>query len=468
MMPAVRGPRFETPLTDEAAALNASVDFDRRLLPHDVEGSKAHARMLAARGIIPAADADAICRGLDAVAAEYERGELKLDPKLEDVHMNVEVRLSALIGDAGKRLHTARSRNDQVATDLRLYVRDAAALLRERIRRLRVAIVGQARRHLDTLVPGYTHLQRAQPTRLAHHLLAWDAMLGRDDERIADAARRGNLSPLGSGALTGTTFPIDRRMTAQALGFAGVTSNTLDAVGDRDFAVELVSAAALAMVHLSRIGEELVLWATQEFGFVRLPEGYCSGSSIMPQKVNPDIPELVRAKSGRVIGDLVALLTISKGLPLAYNKDLQETQEPLYDACETLASSLAVMAGCIEGCRFDVAHMREAVGRGYVVATELADYLTAHGMPFREAHAATGAVVRAAAARGVELSDLSLEELRAAAPTVDKDIYEWLDPTRAVDRRDVEGGPARGRVLAEIERLEHALAPAHNNPTIQK
>ena len=457
----MRSPRFAAPLTDEAAALNASVAFDHRLLPYDVEGSKAHAEMLAAQGIIAPSDADAIRRGLDQVAAEWERGELVLDPALEDVHMNVERRLVALVGEPGKRLHTARSRNDQVATDLRLYARAAAADLALRIDRLRRALVRQARVHLDTLLPGYTHLQRAQPTRLSHYLLAYEAMLARDRERLTDGARRTNRCPLGAGALTGTSFPIDRARTAAALGFEGLATNTLDAVGDRDFAVELVAACALAMSHLSRLGEELVLWASQEFGFVRLPEGYCSGSSIMPQKVNPDIPELVRGKAGRVVGDLVALLTTVKGLPLAYNKDLQETQEPLYDAVETLAASLAAMAGCIEGAAFSVERMREAVGRGYVVATELADYLAARGVPFREAHAITGALVRAASERGVELSDLSLDEMRAAAGSsasaIGGDVLAVLDPARAVDRRDVPGGPARLRVLAELERLEREL-----------
>jgi argininosuccinate lyase len=457
----VRSPRFGTPLVEEAAALNASIDFDQRLLPHDVEGSKAHARMLAARGILTAEDAERICAGLDAVRGEWERGELELDPQLEDVHMNVEVRLSSLIGEAGKRLHTARSRNDQVATDLRLYVRAAGARLKECIRLLRLALVEQARAHLDTLLPGYTHLQRAQPTRLAHHLLAYDAMLARDAERLADALRRANRSPLGAGALTGTTFPIDRHLTASALGFDGLAHNTLDAVGDRDFAVELVAACALAMAHLSRLGEELVLWASQEFAFVRLPEGYCSGSSIMPQKVNPDVPELVRGKSGRVFGDLVALLTVVKGLPLAYNKDLQETQEPLYDAVETLEACLRVMAGCVAGCRFNVARMREAVGAGHVVATELADYLTARGLAFREAHAVTGALVRAAIDKGVELSGLSLAEMRAHAPDpalIEADVYQVLDPARAVDRRDVDGGPARARVLSELDRIDRELS----------
>ena len=459
----MRGPRFEAQLTDEAAALNASIDFDRRLLPFDVKGSQAHARMLGAQGIISVADADAICAGLAQVLAEWERGELVLDAKLEDVHMNVEVRLKQLIGEPAGRLHTARSRNDQVATDLRLWTVDAARRIQERVAALRRALLEQAKVHMDTLLPGYTHLQRAQPTRLSHHLLAYDAMLARDAERFADAARRANRSPLGSGALTGTTFPIDREATARALGFDSITDNTLDAVSDRDFAVEIVAAAALCSAHLSRMGEELVLWAAQEFGFVRLPEGYCSGSSIMPQKVNPDIPELVRAKVGRVIGDWVTLMTVVKGLPLSYNKDLQETQEPLYDAVETVLSSLGVMAGCIAGCVFDVGRMREALGRGYVVATELADYLVVKGMPFRAAHSVTGALVRQASERGLELAQLSIEEMQAEASqhgsvAIGPDVFLVLDPERAVDRRDVPGGPARGRILEAIARVERELA----------
>jgi argininosuccinate lyase len=373
----MRGPRFESKLTDDAAQLNASIDFDVRLLPYDVEGSKAHARMLAQQGILSAADAEAIVRGLDQVVEEWRAGKLPLDPQLEDVHMNVEHRLTELVGEAGARLHTARSRNDQVATDLRLYARDQARHLGRTIAQLQRAFVAQAKAHVDTLMPGYTHLQRAQPVRLSHHLLAYYEMLGRDRGRIADAIARMNLSPLGSGALATTTFPIDREASAKTLGFAGVTGNSLDAVGDRDFAIELVAACALLMAHLSRLGEELVLWASQEFGFVRLPEAYCSGSSIMPQKMNPDIPELVRAKVGRVIGDWTTLMVVLKGLPLAYNKDLQETQEPLYDAVETAILCTRTMAGLIGGSKFEVERMARAVDQGHLLATEVADWLAA-------------------------------------------------------------------------------------------
>ncbi len=454
-----RGRRFEGGLAPDAAAVNASVGFDWRLLPHDVDGSIAHARMLGRQGIIPAADVDAIVAGLLAVRGRLDRGEVEWDEALEDVHMNVEARLIDDVGDAGRRLHTGRSRNDQVATDLRLYARASAARLVDGIDALRRALLGQARRHVDTLMPGYTHLQRAQPVRAAHHFLAYDAMMARDRGRIEDAARRAGESPLGSGALAATTFAIDREGVAADLGFTGVTRNSLDAVGDRDFAIELVAACALAQVHLSRLGEELVLWTSQEFGFARLPDAYSSGSSLMPQKKNPDLAELIRGKAGRVMGAWVTLMTVVKGLPLAYNKDLQETQEPLYDAVETLDASLRVAAGMVETMELDVARLRAAVGEGHLVATELADYLVAKGVPFRDAHDVAGALVRKAIARGVELAALSLDELRAEHAAFDADVSGWLDPARAADRRDVVGGPARGRILAEIDRIAAALPP---------
>jgi argininosuccinate lyase len=450
-----RGRRFEGALDPVAAALNASVAFDRRLLPHDVAGSIAHAEMLAAQGIISDADARAIAAGLRRVEARLTAGELTWDEALEDVHMNVEARLIDDIGDAGRRLHTARSRNDQVALDLRLYALASAEQLIDAIDDVRRALVGQARAHVNTLMPGYTHLQRAQPVRLAHHLLAYDAMLARDRGRIADAAHRADESPLGSGALAATPHPIDRERVARQLGFTEVTHNSLDAVGDRDFAIELVAACALVQVHLSRLGEELVLWTSQEFGFARVGEAYCSGSSLMPQKMNPDLAELVRGKAGRVAGAWVTLVTVVKGLPLAYNKDLQETQEPLYDAVETVLACLAVARGMIASLRFEPARMSEAIARGHLVATEVADYLVTKGVPFREAHDVAGHLVRVAGER--ELSALSLDELRAAHPAFGPDVGDWLDPARAVDRRDVVGGPARARVLAEIERIEGEL-----------
>jgi argininosuccinate lyase len=453
-----RGRRFEGVLDPAAAALNASVRFDRRLLPHDVAGSIAHAEMLAAQGIISAADAAAIRDGLAKVEARLASGELPWDDALEDVHMNVEARLIDEIGEAGRRLHTARSRNDQVALDLRLYALASSEQLIDAIDALRRALVDQARAHVDTLLPGYTHLQRAQPVRLAHHLLAYEAMLSRDRGRVADAAHRTDESPLGSGALAATPHPIDRERVARQLGFSEVTHNSLDAVGDRDFAIELVSACALVQVHLSRLGEELVLWTSQEFGFAKIGEAYCSGSSLMPQKMNPDLAELVRGKAGRVVGDWVTLVTVVKGLPLAYNKDLQETQEPLFDAVETVLACLEVARGMVASLTFDSERMAQAIARGHLVATELADYLVTKGVAFREAHDVAGHLVRIAGDR--ELSALSLDELRAAHASFAEDVRDWLDPARAVDRRDVIGGPARARVLAEIDRLEQELRPS--------
>ena len=455
-----RGARFVNAMDDAAAALNASVDFDRRLLRDDVRGSQAQARMLAAVGLITPADADTIIRGLDAAAAEFESGARKLDPALEDIHMNVEGRLIELIGEPGRRLHTARSRNDQVATDLKLFARAAAIELAAAIDRARVALVRRAREHADTLLPGYTHLQRAQAVTLGHHLLAYAEMLARDRGRLLDGARRAAESPLGSGALAATGLPIDRAATARELGFDGPTRNSLDAVSDRDFAAELVFACALIGVHLSRLGEELVLWSTTEFGFVRLGEGYCSGSSLMPQKRNPDIAELLRAKPARVIGDLVALLTISKGLPLAYNKDLQESQEPLYDAVETARLSLAVLPGLIAGLEFDTDRMRAAADDPALGATDLAEEMVRRGMPFRTAHEVVGRLVKTAEARKVSLRDLGADDLRAVdpnQPSLIPAVLDALDPARAVAARTITGGPAPAAVRREIARLEAEL-----------
>jgi argininosuccinate lyase len=453
-----RGARFAGAMDPAAAALNASVHFDRRLLRDDVRGSQAHARMLAAAGLIGAGDADAIVAGLERVAVEFETGARALDPALEDIHMNVESRLIELIGEPGRRLHTARSRNDQVATDLKLYARRAALELVSAIDRARLALCRRAREHASTLMPGYTHLQRAQVITLGHHLLAHAEMLARDRGRLCDAERRAAESPLGSGALAGTGLPIDRAATAQALGFAGPTHNSLDAVSDRDFAAEIAFACALCAVHLSRLGEELVLWSTSEFGFVRLGEGYCSGSSLMPQKRNPDVAELLRGKPGRVMGDLVALLTISKGLALAYNKDLQETQEPLYDAVETARGSLAVLPGLIETLEFDVVRMRSAADDPALGATDLAEELVRGGTPFRSAHEIVGRLVRRAEERNVSLRDLGADDLSAVdATALSPRTLEALDAGRAVGARQLVGGPAPAAVEREVARLEAEL-----------
>ena len=452
-----RGARFAGAMDPAAAALNASIDFDRRLLRDDVRGSQAHARMLASVGLISAADAETITKGLEQVAGEFERGERKLDAALEDVHMNVESRLIELVGEPARRLHTARSRNDQVATDLRLYARRSALELVSAIDRTRLALVRRAREHADTLLPGYTHLQRAQVVTLGHHLLAYAEMLRRDRGRLVDAVKRAGQSPLGSGALAATGLPIDRAHTAKGLGFDEPTHNSLDAVSDRDFAAEIAFACALLGVHASRLGEELVLWSTTEFGFVRLGEGYCSGSSLMPQKRNPDIAELLRAKPARVIGDLVALLTISKGLTLAYNKDLQETQEPFYDAVETARLVLAVMPGLIEGLEFDTERMRAAAEDPALGATDLAEELVRGGMPFRTAHEVVGKLVRRSDERRVSLRALTTADLAEIDPKLTPKVLEALDPARAVAARTVTGGPAPESVRRELDALESEL-----------
>jgi len=453
-----RGARFAVALDPAAAALNASSTFDYRLLDDDVRGSQAHARMLAAHGLISPADAEAIVAGLDRVRGEFVSKARQLDPNLEDVHMNVETALIEAIGEPARRLHTARSRNDQVATDMRLYARRAALELVREIDRSRLALCRQARRHAATLIPGYTHLQRAQVVTLGHHLLAYAEMLGRDRGRLLDAERRAAESPLGSGALAGTGLPIDRAATAADLGFGGgPTHNSLDAVSDRDFAVEIAFACALACVHLSRLGEELVLWSTAEFGFVRLGEGYCSGSSLMPQKRNPDIAELLRAKPARVIGDVVALLTISKGLALAYNKDLQESQEPLYDAIDSAQLALGVAPGLIANLEFDVERMRAAADDPALGATDLAEELVRGGMPFRSAHEVVGRLVRHAEEKKVSLRDLSADDLRAVDAALTPKILQVLDPARAVAARSIIGGPAPAAVEQELARLEAEL-----------
>ncbi len=452
-----RGARFQVAMDDAAAALNASVDFDRRLLRDDVRGSQAHARMLAAVGLISADDAKQIVAGLEQVAGEFERGERQMDPALEDVHMNVESRLIELIGDPGRRLHTARSRNDQVATDMRLYALSSAAAIVVAIDKARVVLCRRAREHASTLLPGYTHLQRAQAVTLGHHLLAYAEMLSRDRGRFLDAARRASECPLGSGALAATSLPIDRQKTSADLGFTVPTRNSLDAVSDRDFCAELAFACALLGVHLSRLGEELVLWSTTEFGFVRLGEGHCSGSSLMPQKRNPDIAELMRAKPGRLIGDVVALLTVSKGLPLAYNKDLQESQEPFYDAVETTRLVLDVLPRLIEKLEFDGERMRSAANDPALGATDLAEHLVREGVPFRKAHEIVGKLVHHAEQLGVSLRDVPEADLAQISPELHTASLQVLSPSRAVAGRALPGGPAPAQVTAEAQRLAAEL-----------
>ena len=445
------GGRFDEDLDSAALRFSASVDVDKRLAPQDIAGSIAHARMLGERGIIDGDEADLIIAGLEQLAAEISAGRFAWDAAKEDVHMNVESALSANIGEAGGRLHTGRSRNDQIATDMRLWTREACHATARRLDELCCVLWARASASIDVLMPGYTHLQRAQPVRLSHHLLAWCEMLDRDRGRLLDAAKRMNLSPLGSGALAGTTFPLDREAVARELGFDGVTRNSLDAVADRDFLVESVAALANIAIHLSRVGEELVLWSSQEFGFVQMSDAFTTGSSMMPQKKNPDMAELVRGKSGRVVGDLVTLLVLLKGLPLTYNRDLQEDKPPTFDAFDTVDACLQILAGSIAGARFDADAMRNALRRGFVDATELADYLTAKGVPFRQAHHVAGRLVRLALAESKTLSELSLEQLQAEAPELDAGVYGALDPETAVERRALIGGPARAYVQNELD-----------------
>lgn len=452
------GGRFQQGTDPVVERFTASIHFDRELARYDIRGSIAHARMLGRAGIIPQADADAIIQGLEALGAELEAGRLELDPSLEDIHMNVETRLRERIGAVAGRLHTGRSRNDQVATDLALYLRDAARDMRRGLLDLRSVLVARAREHVDTVLPGYTHLQRAQPVRLAHHWLAFFEMLGRDAGRFADLLGRLARSPLGSGAIAGSTLPLDREATARELGFDAPTRNSMDAVGSRDTALEFLSAAAIAMVHLSRLAEELVLWSTAEFGFVELSDAYSTGSSLMPQKKNPDVPELVRGKAGRVIGDLVALLTIVKGLPLTYNRDLQEDKEPLFDAAATLRDSLAVMAGAIATLTVRVDRMRAAAEDPMLLATDLAEALVRTGVPFREAHEAVGKLVAHCLAQRLDLRTLTAETLRGFHPSFTASAGELLALDRALEERSMIGATARSRVVEAIADAEQTLA----------
>jgi argininosuccinate lyase len=444
------GGRFSEAPDRVALRFSQSVDVDSRLAREDIAGSIAHARMLGARGIVSREDADAIVSGLLAIRAEIDAGKFVWDPAKEDVHMNVEAALTDRIGPAGARLHTGRSRNDQVATDLRLFARQACDDTGSLVDHLIAVIALRAAETVDVLLPGYTHLQRAQPVRLAHHLHAWCEMLERDRGRLDDARKRLNHSPLGAGALATTTFPIDREMTASELGFDGVLANSLDAVSDRDFLVELVAALANLAVHLSRVAEELVIWSTQEFGFVQMSDAFTTGSSMMPQKKNPDMAELVRGKTGRVIGDLVALLVMLKGLPLAYNRDLQEDKRPLFDAVDTADACLEVLAGAIASARFDRERMHEALGKGFLDATEVADFLSDRGVPFRDAHHVAGRLVKRCVDRGISLRELALPDYRAEHPAFDESVYAVLDPERAIERRTALGGPAKDRVAAAV------------------
>ena len=446
------GGRFERATDTLVEQFTASIHFDRALARYDLQVSGAHANMLERVGLISADDAASLRSGLARVAGEIEDGSFPFDATLEDIHMNVEARLHAVVGPAAGRLHTGRSRNDQVATDLQLYLRDAGRAAERGLLELRRALVGRAHEHLDTVLPGYTHMQRAQPVRLAHHWLAFVEMLGRDGDRFRDLRGRLAASPLGSGALAGSTLPLDRHDTAKALGFERPWPNSMDAVSARDAALEFLSACAIAMVHLSRLAEELVLWSTAEFGFIELADDFATGSSLMPQKKNPDVPELVRGKTGRAIGNLVSLLTVMKGLPLTYNRDMQEDKEPVFDSAATLRGSLEVMAGTIATLRVDVERMAQAAADPMLLATDLAEALVRTGVPFREAHEAVGQVVAHCLGKHLDLRSLSREDLRAFHPAFPLDAAELLSLERAIEERDLPGGPARTNVAEAIAR----------------
>ena len=434
-------------------AFTASVDVDSRLYRHDIAGSIAHAKMLARQRIIPARDARKIIRGLKGIEQEIASGKFVFSSADEDIHMNIERRLSEKIGAAGKKLHTARSRNDQVALDMRLFLREEIATIIDSLQLLQRELTGAAKKNLDVIMPGYTHLQRAQPVRFAHHLLAYYEMFERDRERFLSCLDRINVLPLGAGALAGTSFPIDRNYVAKLLGFPRVSKNSIDTVSDRDFILEFVSVAAILFVHLSRLAEELVLWSSQEFGFVELPDRYCTGSSMMPQKKNPDVPELVRGKAGRVFGHLQALLTIMKGLPLAYNRDLQEDKIPLFDTVDTVKTSVRIMAEIIHGMEVRKDRMLMAAQDGFMNATDLADYLVERGVPFRDAHAISGRIVRHCVAKGCRIGQLSLKDLKGFSKRIEKDIYGFLSTESVVNRRRAFGGTARGNVMRRLKEL---------------
>ena len=445
------GGRFAAGPAAIMAEINASIDVDRRLYAQDIAASRAHAAMLAAQGIISRQDGAAIARGLDKILREIESGKFSFSRALEDVHMNVEARLAELIGEPAERLHTARSRNDQVATDFRLWVRDAIDAIESALKGLQAALIAQAERHVGTLLPGLTHLQPAQPVTLGHHLIAYVEMLARDRGRFADCRARLNECPLGAAALAGTSFPIDRGMTATALGFARPMANSIDAVSARDFALEFLAAAAIAGVHLSRLAEEIVLWSSEQFRFVRLSDAFTTGSSIMPQKRNPDAAELVRAKAGRLAGALASLLIVMKGLALAYGKDMQEDKEPVFDAADTLALAVAATAGMVRDMKANRAAMRAALDGGYVTATDLADWLVrVRGLTFRAAHRAAGRIVRLAETKGCRLDELPLARMRAIEPSITKEVFAVLKVEQAVRRRTSPGGTSPREVRRAI------------------
>ena len=452
------GGRFAKETDNLVNDFNASIQFDQRLYKEDITGSMAHAKMLGACGIISMEDVAAILEGLQSILEDVEAGKVEFTADNEDIHMNVESLLTERIGDAGKRLHTGRSRNDQVALDFRMYVREQIPVMIGQLLELEAVLCKQAKQHQKTVMPGYTHLQRAQPISFAQHLMAYANMFARDVTRLEDCAKRLNECPLGSGALAGTTYPIDRWQTAKALNFDAPMSNSLDGVSDRDYALELMSALSILMMHLSRFSEEVILWCSWEFKFIELDDAYATGSSIMPQKKNPDVAELVRGKTGRVYGDLMSLLTTMKGIPLAYNKDMQEDKEPVFDAIDTVQMCVPVFAAMIDTMRVLPDNMRKAAGRGFINATDCADYLTKKGMPFRDAYTVTGKLVASCTAQGKTLEDLTMEELKAVSELFDEDVYDALNLENCMALRASYGGPAISETTRQIEAIEAFVA----------
>ena len=458
------GGRFSEATDSFVAAFTASVGFDQRFAKHDIQGSIAHATMLGRCGILTTEEVDTIIKGLNQVQQEIETGDFNWSIALEDVHMNVESRLTDIIGTVGKKLHTGRSRNDQVATDIRLWLREEVDNIVELLIKLQSGLLNLAEQHTDTIMPGFTHLQTAQPVSFGHHVMAWFEMLNRDTDRLIDARRRINQMPLGSAALAGTTFPIDRTITADLLGFEGICQNSLDAVSDRDFAIEFTSAASILMMHLSRMSEEIILWMSAQFGFVQIPDRFCTGSSIMPQKKNPDVPELVRGKAARVFGQLITLLTLMKNQPLAYNKDNQEDKEPLFDCVDTLTGSLLAFVDMLPNIVPNKENMRAATMKGYATATDLADYLVRRGVPFRDAHEVVGNAVALGIKEGVDLSELSLPQLQQFSEAIGEDVFEYLTLEGSLAARDHLGGTAPNQVLQAISRGRERLAQYNIKP----
>jgi len=449
--------RFTEPTDAFVEAFTSSVGFDKRLYKHDIDGSLAHARMLTHVGVLTEDECEAIVTGLEEVRADIERGAFGWSVALEDVHMNIEAKLTDKIGIAGKKLHTGRSRNDQVATDIRLYLRDEIDLIEAEIKRLQAGLLDLAEREADAILPGFTHLQVAQPVVFGHHMMAWFEMLKRDHGRLMDCRKRVNMLPLGAAALAGTSYPIDREFSARLLGFDGVCENSLDAVSDRDFAIEFCAFAATLLMHLSRFSEELVIWASAQFNFVELPDRFCTGSSIMPQKKNPDVPELVRGKTGRVFGSLMSLLTLMKGQPLAYNKDNQEDKEPLFDSIDTVRGSLRVFADMVPAIEVKRENMERAALSGFSTATDLADYLVRNGVAFRDAHEVVGKAVRLGVETGKDLAEMSFDELSQFSPAINEDVFEVLTLQGSVASRDHIGGTAPAQVRAAVKRARAAI-----------